>query len=192
MVTSHSVTLSGLQANTTYNYRVKSGGVTSVNSTFTTQSNPVTPTPTSGGKFNIGDRVKVSVPSPYTVTYPYAQASQTGNPLGSYPVGSMATVTGGPTSSGGHVWYQFAYDSALNNCSVTSAQTCKTGWDWQDDYAITTRTTPTPTPTTYSLSVAKAGTGSGTISGGGVNCGSTCSLAGVTSGTSITLTAPLS
>ncbi len=40
----------------------------------------------------------------------------------------------------------------------------------------------------YTLSVAKSGTGAGTVSGAGINCGSTCS-ASFASGTSVTLTA---
>jgi chitodextrinase len=41
---------------------------------------------------------------------------------------------------------------------------------------------------TYSLNVSKSGAGAGTVSGGGINCGGTCT-ASVVSGTSVTLTA---
>ena len=42
--------------------------------------------------------------------------------------------------------------------------------------------------TTYALNVSKSGNGSGTVSGGSINCGSTCS-ANVNQGSSVTLTA---
>jgi len=41
---------------------------------------------------------------------------------------------------------------------------------------------------TYSLTVTKSGSGTGTVSGGGINCGATCT-ASVVSGTSVTLAA---
>ncbi|MFA6553910.1 MAG: hypothetical protein WCS89_00170 [Candidatus Paceibacterota bacterium] len=43
--------------------------------------------------------------------------------------------------------------------------------------------------TAYSLSVSKYGTGQGTVTGGSINCGSSCSLSDVTPRTSISLTA---
>ena len=47
---------------------------------------------------------------------------------------------------------------------------------------------PSQTPVSYSLSVSKIGTGQGTVSGGSINCGSTCSTS-ATAGTSITMSA---
>jgi len=43
--------------------------------------------------------------------------------------------------------------------------------------------------TVYTLTVSKGGIGSGTITGGSINCGSTCTQSNITSGTSITLSA---
>jgi hypothetical protein len=42
-------------------------------------------------------------------------------------------------------------------------------------------------PTAYTLTVTKFGTGSGTVSGGSINCGSTCSQSGISSGTTISM-----
>ncbi|OHA30762.1 MAG: hypothetical protein A3B11_02110 [Candidatus Taylorbacteria bacterium RIFCSPLOWO2_01_FULL_44_26] len=44
-------------------------------------------------------------------------------------------------------------------------------------------------PTTYALSVTKQGAGQGTVTGGSINCGSSCSQSGISSGASVTLTA---
>ena len=52
-----------------------------------------------------------------------------------------------------------------------------------------TFTTAAAAPVTYSLTVSKSGTGSGTVSGGSINCGSTCAQSNVSNGTSITLVA---
>jgi hypothetical protein len=43
--------------------------------------------------------------------------------------------------------------------------------------------------TTYNLTVSKAGSGTGTVTGGSINCGSTCTQTGVDSGTGIVLIA---
>ena len=48
---------------------------------------------------------------------------------------------------------------------------------------------PPPTTTFYSLSVSKSGTGTGTVTGGSINCGTTCTQSNITAGTSIALTA---
>ena len=47
---------------------------------------------------------------------------------------------------------------------------------------------PPSAPPTYTLDVARAGSGSGTVTGGGIDCGTTCSVT-VASGTSISLSA---
>jgi glucose/arabinose dehydrogenase len=48
---------------------------------------------------------------------------------------------------------------------------------------------PPPPTGTFTLTVSKSGTGSGTVSGGSISCGSTCSQTGITSGTTVALTA---
>jgi hypothetical protein len=48
---------------------------------------------------------------------------------------------------------------------------------------------PTPIPTTYTLTVNKSGSGTGTVTGGSINCGSTCTQTGIAGNTAITLVA---
>ncbi|MFA6076841.1 MAG: LamG-like jellyroll fold domain-containing protein [Candidatus Paceibacterota bacterium] len=51
---------------------------------------------------------------------------------------------------------------------------------------------PPPASQTYSLSIAKSGTGAGTVSGGTINCGSTCTQSNISAGTTVTLIAAVS
>jgi len=54
---------------------------------------------------------------------------------------------------------------------------------------VPSETPVAPPQTTYAVTLSKTGTGQGVITGGSINCGSVCNQSGITSGTSITLTA---
>ena len=92
-------------------------------------------------------------------------------------VGTATTTAYNDTGLAANTAYSYtvaAYDAAGN----TSAQSSQA--------SATTTSTP---PATFTLTVAKSGTGSGTISGGAINCGTTCTQTAITTGTQITLTA---
>ncbi len=73
-----------------------------------------------------------------------------------------------------YVYAVSAYDAAGNTSALTNS--------------VTGSTLAQPVAQTYTLTVSKSGTGSGTVTGGSINCGSTCTQT-ANSGTSITLTA---
>ncbi len=73
-----------------------------------------------------------------------------------------------------YVYAVSAYDAAGNTSALTNS--------------VTGSTLAQPVVQTYTLTVSKSGTGSGTVTGGSINCGSTCTQT-ANSGTSITLTA---
>ncbi|OGJ01513.1 hypothetical protein A3G98_00230 [Candidatus Nomurabacteria bacterium RIFCSPLOWO2_12_FULL_37_8] len=114
-VTSHSVVLSSLSPNTTYNFRVKSRDAAnnianSSNQIFITL--PVGST-TISTKFRAGDRVQTT--SNLNVR---STASPTGTLLGTQSIGNLGTILGGPTNNGGFNWWNVNYDSGVDGWSV--------------------------------------------------------------------------
>ena len=101
-----------------------------------------------------------------------------------FPAGSItlvATEASGSTFDG---W---------SGCNTVSGNTCTVNvvasqYAFASPPSYTVGATFTATASNYTLSVAKTGTGSGTVSGNGINCGSTCQTA-LPVGTHATLTA---
>ena len=87
------------------------------------------PPPPPAGGFKVGDTVKVTARL-YLRTAP----SLTGAVITTMPTGTICTVVGGPSSSGGYTWYQVK-------------TTYGTGWASGQYLQLTTTTTPAPTPT---------------------------------------------
>ena len=73
--------------------------------------------------------------------------------------------------------------TSWSGCDSTSGATCTV--TLSGDMTVTASFSAIPR---YTLTVAKSGSGSGTVTGGGIDCGATCSVT-VFSGTSVTLTA---
>ena len=99
----------------------------------------------------------------------------------SLPSGTQVTLTATASTTLDGISYMLASwsgcdSSNANQCTVTMTQN-----------KTVTATFATP----YTLTVNKSGTGSGTVTGGGINCGSTCSKS-LPSGTQVTLTATAS
>jgi hypothetical protein len=91
--------------------------------------------------------------------------------------GSSVTLTATPSSGSALTSWSGCDSTNGNTCTVTSIT---------QDRTITA--TFSLNVQYYTLSVQGAGTGSGTVTGGGIDCGSTCSLT-LAGGTAVTLTA---
>ncbi len=189
--TSHSVSLSGLSSNTTYHFRVSSADAAgnlaqSSDQTFTTAVQAQT--------------LDTTAPStPMGLSATALSSSQ------------IRLTWNASTDNVGVAGYDI-YDCRGNSCKKLNALTKVSGTTYQVNslsagttyrFAIdafdaagnlsgktgtVSVATPSVAPPTYTLSVTKSGAGSGTVSGGGINCGATCS-ATITGGTPITLTA---
>jgi hypothetical protein len=131
-------------------------------------------------------------PSTYTLT-----ASKSGNGTGTVTGGNIScgsTCTQTSISSGASITLNAtpAADSTFagwsgGGCSGTGS--CTVSVNSNTTVTATFNLTAAPPPSTFSLTVSKSGTGTGTVTGGSISCGSTCSQTGITSGTSITLSA---
>ena len=91
--------------------------------------------------------------------------------------GSSVTLTATPSSGSALTSWSGCDSTNGNTCTVTSItqdRTIAATFSLNVQY--------------YTLSVQRAGTGSGTVTGGGIDCGSTCSLT-LAGGTAVTLTA---
>ncbi len=96
---------------------------------------------------------------------------------GGTQVGTSATNSYSDTGLTADTLYSYtisAYDAAGNISSQSSSASA---------------TTQPASVSIYTLTVSKSGTAAGTVSGGSINCGSTCVQSNITAGTSITLTA---
>jgi hypothetical protein len=109
------------------------------------------------------------------------------------------TVTGPGIGCGSDCSESLDYGTALTLTAAPSSGSTLTSWSGCDSIngntcTVTVNQNKTVTATftlnvpQYTLSVQKAGSGSGTVTGGGINCGSTCSVT-LAGGTSVTLTA---
>jgi hypothetical protein len=91
-----------------------------------------------------------------------------------FPIGTVVSLAAMPAAGAAFTGWSGAGCSGTGPCRVT--------------LAAATTVTATFTAQSFTLTVAKIGSGTGTVTGGGINCGATCSVT-VPFGTQVTLTA---
>jgi uncharacterized repeat protein (TIGR02543 family) len=142
--------------------------------------------------FNRADGSSVSVSATFDSSGPYElSVSRSGNGSGSVsgsgiscPSTCSATIDKGTSVTlAASAAKGSTFTGWSGACSGTGS--CSFTMDGPKDVSATFSLPETPT---YELTVSKAGTGTGTVSGDGIDCGSTCA-ASYTQGTSVTLTA---
>ncbi|GEM_PF-2995583 len=108
--------------------------------------------------------------------------------------GTSITLTESPSTGSTFTSWGGLCSGTSSTCTiiVSSNSSVSASFTLTQNPTPTPTPTPPPTPTTFTLAVYRSGTGSGTIAGGSISCGSTCAQSGISSGTSITLTASAS
>ncbi|MDQ5922811.1 MAG: Beta helix protein, partial [Patescibacteria group bacterium] len=97
-------------------------------------------TTTTSTTFTVGQRVQVNA----TSLNVRGTASATGTLLGTQTSGALGTVTAGPTSADGYVWWNVNYDSGVDG--------------WSAENYLTSYTAPTPDTTAPTVPTNLAGT----------------------------------